>query len=95
MNDEKCTMGSPERATAYNDDRFRAIHDNARELKGLLQELRDMSCHKFNDLLGAPCADPCDQVKETQPESWADQVIYEQDAALRVVHETLKRVAMV
>ena len=95
MNDGKCKIGKLEKPTAYNDDRFRAIHDNARELKGLLQELRDMSSLKFNELLGIPPADPCDMVKETQPESWADQVIYEQDASLRVVRETLERLTIV
>lgn len=95
MNDEKCVVGKPAKVNAYNDERFTKIENKARELKGLLRELRDLSYGKFNELLGAPPADPCDTAKETQPESWADKVLYEQDIALRVVRETLERLGMV
>ena len=97
MEKETARIGNTcEKPTAYNDERFRIIKNNARELKGLLHELNEMANHKFNELLGSPPPSPCETgMKDPVEQSWVDEVIKEQDVSLSILRDTLERVAMV
>ena len=84
-----------DRPTSYGDERFAIINAQACELRDLLQELREMTSQKFDELLGTTSVDPCDSTKAVQPESWVDRVISTQNAALDLAREIIKRVDLV
>lgn len=83
-----------EKPSAYNDERFRRILANSRELKGLARELSEMSHHKFGELLGNVPTTCSDKTAE-EPGCWADRVLYEQDIAGATLRDAIERISMV
>lgn len=83
--------GKTEKPRAYSDVRFQVIHDKAREIKGLIREVNEISHHKFGELLGA-CPSPDCNKTAVEHECWADRVIYEQDITITILRDTLERI---
>jgi hypothetical protein len=94
VNTSGCDM--VEQSSPFNDGRFGDLYKTVTDLKNLNRELNEMFNYKVNALLGETPSVPRDSPnKETTPNGWLEEVMFEARIATKFCKDSLEKFSVV